>query len=86
MVSPETRLPELSYSHHREISSLPPEQQKHFLQKASEENIKFVTKRKFRQFENVASKVQSLLRRKDVTFRVESCCRQQDVSFEHFRI
>lgn len=26
MVSPETRLPELSYSHHREISSLPPEQ------------------------------------------------------------
>lgn len=30
MVSPETRFPELSYSHHREIAPLPPEEQKCF--------------------------------------------------------
>lgn len=39
MVSPDTRLPKLSYSHHREISPLPPEQQKEFLQKASDEKL-----------------------------------------------
>ena len=33
-LSPDTRLPHLSYSHHREVSSLNPEQQKEFLQKA----------------------------------------------------
>lgn len=27
MVSPETRLPELSYSHHRKVASLQPEEQ-----------------------------------------------------------
>ena len=31
MVSPETRFPELSYSHHREVSSLEHEHQKEFL-------------------------------------------------------
>ena len=53
MLSPDTRLPELSYSHHRAVSTLQPENQKTFLQKAVHENL---TKRELedevKQFKN----------------------------------
>lgn len=38
-VSTSTRLPELSFSHHREVAKLPPEKQEVFLKKASEEKL-----------------------------------------------
>jgi N6-adenosine-specific RNA methylase IME4 len=34
-----TRVPDLSYSHHREVASLPPEKQMEFLNKAAEEKM-----------------------------------------------
>lgn len=33
------RSDDLSFHHHKEVAPLPPEEQKHFLQKASEENL-----------------------------------------------